>query len=87
MFLGHRFLLHCPLWSRWLGYVALTHVTRVQVPVPLPKFREVTMAKSLKKVREKLNARRNSHAATLKSLTSSDNPAGWKQPGSMKRAT
>lgn len=45
------------------------------------------MAKSLRKVQAKLNARRNSHAATLKSLPSGTNPASYRQPGSMKRAS
>lgn len=45
------------------------------------------MAKSLKKVQKKLNARRNAHAVTLKSLPSGANPAGFRQPGSMKRAS
>lgn len=41
------------------------------------------MAKSLRKVQAKLNARRNAHSATLK--TPHINPAAFKQPGSMKR--
>ena len=45
------------------------------------------MAKSLRKTQKKLNARRNAHAATLKSLPSGTNPAAYKQPGSMKRAS
>lgn len=32
----------------------------------------------------KLNARRNAHAATLKSLPSNVNPMAFKTPGSMK---
>lgn len=44
------------------------------------------MAKILRKTREKLNARRNSHAATLRSLPSTVNPAAFRQPGSMKRS-
>lgn len=42
------------------------------------------MAKSLRKRQAKLNARRNDHAATLKSVKY---PAAYKQPGSMKRAS
>lgn len=42
------------------------------------------MAKSLRKRQAKLNARRNAHAATLKSVK---DPAAYKQPGSMKRAS
>lgn len=45
------------------------------------------MAKSLRKVQAKLNIRRNAHAATLKSLPSGSNPAAFRQPGSMKRAS
>lgn len=45
------------------------------------------MAKSLRKVRAKLNNRRNAHAATLKSLPSGTNPMAFRQPGSMKRAS
>lgn len=40
------------------------------------------MAKSLRKRQAKLNARRNDHAATLKSVK---DPAAYKQPGSMKK--
>jgi len=45
------------------------------------------MGKSLKKVRKKLNARRNDHAMTLKSLPSNVNPVSYRQPGSMKKAS
>jgi len=48
------------------------------------KQQENRMAKSLRKRQEKLNARRNAHAATLKSVK---DPAAYKQPGSMKRAS
>jgi hypothetical protein len=43
------------------------------------------MAKILRKTRDKLNTRRNAHAATLKSLPSTVNPVSYRQPGSMKR--
>ena len=43
------------------------------------------MAKYLRKVQQKLSARRNAHSATLRSLPSSANPAAYRQPGSMKR--
>lgn len=48
------------------------------------KQQENRMAKSLRKRQAKLNARRNAHAATLKSVK---DPAAYKQPGSMKRAS
>ena len=44
------------------------------------------MAKSLRKVQAKLNARRNAHAATIKDPKVT-NPAAFKAPGSMKRAS
>jgi hypothetical protein len=43
------------------------------------------MAKILRKKREKLNARRNAHGVTLKTLPSGVNPASYRQPGSMNR--
>jgi len=44
------------------------------------------MAKILRKTRAKLNARRNAHAALIKSLPSTVNPDAFKAPGSMKRS-
>jgi hypothetical protein len=41
------------------------------------------MSKKLNKVRKRLGERLHAHAATIKSLPNSANPAAYKAPGSM----